>query len=197
VGRLSNVMKTLRIPVFASVLVLCSSVVAVSQRATYPAELRGYKVDRVAIETQNSSKTAVRSGELIRFGKVRVARVTPAGVNLELPIVVAPVKQKGQVDFLIFEDIVVNGTPVRIDEYHRQFELPNRKELILKEPLKFFVTLPNAMLAALGEWANSQEKWRVTGRIYVFGRYKKFLFNFKRTIPIELDLMITNPLKTS
>jgi hypothetical protein len=197
VGRLSNVMKTLRVPVFASVLVLCSSVVAVSQRATYPAELRGYKVDRVAIETQNSSKTAVRSGELIRFGKVRVARVTPAGVNLELPIVVAPVKQKGQVDFLIFEDIVVNGTPVRIDEYHRQFELPNRKELILKEPLKFFVTLPNAMLAALGEWANSQEKWRVTGRIYVFGRYKKFLFNFKRTIPIELDLMITNPLKTS
>jgi hypothetical protein len=189
-------MKTLRVPVFASVLVLCSSVVAFSQRATYPAELRGYKVDRVAIETQNSTKTAVRSDDLIRFGRVRLARVTPAGVNLELPIVVAPVKQKGQVDFLVFEDIVVNGTPVRIEEYHRQFELPNRKELILKEPLKFFVTLPNAMLAALGEWANSQEKWRVTGRIYVFGRYKKFLFNFKRTIPIELDLMITNPLKT-
>ena len=194
--RLSNVMKTLKVLIFTSALVLCSSVVAFSQRATYPAEIRGYKVDRVAVETQNSSKTAARSDELIRFGRVRVARVTPAGVNLELPIVVAPVKQKGQVDFLVFEDIVVNGTPVRIDEYHRQFELPNRKELILKEPLKFFVTLPNAMLAALGEWGNPQEKWRVTGRIYVFGRYKRFLFSFKRTVPIELDLMITNPLKT-
>lgn len=195
-GRLSNVMKTLRVPIFASILLVCSNVVAYSQRTTYPPELRGYKVDRVAVEPQNSSKTAVRSDQLIRFGKVRVARVTSAGVTLELPIVVAPVKQKGQVDFLVFEDIVVNGMPVRIDEYHRRFELPNRKELILKEPLKFFVTLPNAMLAALGEWANSQEKWRVTGRIYVFGRYKKFLFNFKRTVPIELDLMITNPLKT-
>ena len=189
-------MKTLRIAVFAAILVLSSSVVAFSQRTNYPTEIRGYKVDHVAVEIQNSGKTAARSDELIRFGKVRVARVTPAGVNLELPIVVPPVKQKGQVDFLVFEDIVVNGTPVRIDEYHRQFELPNRTELILKEPLKFFVTLPNAMLAALGEWANSQEKWRVTGRIYVFGRYKKFLFNFKRTVPIELDLLITNPLKT-
>jgi hypothetical protein len=180
----------------ASILVLCSSVVAFSQRATYPAELRGYKVERVRVETLGSGKTAAPSGDLIRFGKVRVAKVTPAGIKLELPIVVAPVKQKAQVDFLVFEDILVNGTPVHIDEYHRQFELPNRKELTLKEPLKFFVSLPNAMLAALGEWSNSQEKWRVTGRIYVFGRYKKFLFSFKRTVPIELDLMITNPLRT-
>ena len=141
-------------------------------------------------------KTAPGSNELIRFGKVRVARITRSGVNIELPIVVSPVKQKGQVDFLVFEDIVVNGTPVRIDEYHRQFDLPNRKELILKEPLKFFVSLPNAMLAAIGEWVNSQEKWRVTGRIYVFGRYRKFLFSFKRTIPVELDMTIQNPLKT-
>ena len=189
-------MKTLRVPFFTLILVGCSSVVAFCQQATYPAELRGYKVDRVAVEALNSSKIAVRPDQLIRFGKIQVARVTPAGVTLELPIIVAPVKQKGQVDFLVFEDIVVNGMPVRIDEYHRRFELPNRKELILKEPLKFFVTLPNAVLAALGEWAKSQEKWRVTGRIYVFGRYKKFLFSFKRTVPIELDLLITNPLKT-
>jgi hypothetical protein len=189
-------MKMLRALVFALVLVVCSPVGAFSQRATYPAELRGYKVEHVTVETKGSSETAVGSGELIRFGEVRVARLTPAGVNLEMPIIVAPVRQKGQVDFLVFEDIVVNGMPVRIDEYHRQFELPNRTELALKEPLKFFVSLPNAMLAALGDWANSQEKWRVTGRIYVFGRYKKFLFSFKRTVPIELDLMISNPLKT-
>ncbi len=186
-------MKTLGVPVRALLLVLLGPVVAFSQQTPYPAELRGYKVERVAMETLNS---APGSTELIRFGKIRVARITRSGVNIELPIVVSPVKQKGQVDFLVFEDIVVNGTPVRIDEYHRRFDLPNRKELMLKEPLKFFVSLPNAMLAAIGEWVNSQEKWRVTGRIYVFGRYKKFLFSIKRTIPVEFDMTIQNPLKT-
>ena len=185
-----NVMQARRSPVLAVFLTLLSPVIALSQRPAYPAELRGYKVERLAVDI------APGSAEWIRFGKVRVGRVTGARVNMELPIVVSPVRQKGQVDFLVFEDIVVNGTPVRIDEYHRQFNLPNRKELILKEPLRFSVSLPNAMLAAIGEWANSQEKWRVTGRVYVFGRYKKFLFSFKRTIPVELDMTIQNPLKT-
>ena len=118
-------MKPRGVPTLAILLALFSPAVAFSQRTPYPAELRGYKVERVAGDTL---KTAPGSNELIRFGKVRVARITRSGVNVELPIVVSPVKQKGQVDFLVFEDIVVNGTPIRIDEYHRQFDLPNRKE---------------------------------------------------------------------
>jgi hypothetical protein len=176
-------------------LLFLTAELSFSQTPTYPAELRGYKVERT-IETRNAPNTSTPSQELIRFGKVRVARVTSKGVNLEIPIIVAPVKQKGQVDFLVFENIVVNGMRVRIDEYHRQFELPTKNELVLNEPLKFFVTLPSAILATIGEWVNSLEKWRVTGRVYVFGRYKKFLFTFKRTVPVELDLMIKNPLKT-
>jgi hypothetical protein len=50
-------------------------------------------------------------------------------------------------------------------------------------------------LAALGEWTDSKETWRITGLVYVFGKYKKFLFPFKRAIPVELDLMIHNPLR--
>jgi hypothetical protein len=38
--------------------------------------------------------------------------------------------------------------------------------------------------------------WPVTGRVYVFGRFKKFLFSFKRVVPVELSLTLPNPLKS-
>jgi len=51
--------------------------------------------------------------------------------------------------------------------------------------------------AALDEWSNSKETWPITGRVYVCGKFKKFLFTFKRCVPVDLDLTIRNPLKGS
>ncbi len=176
----------------------------VRSQQTYPNEVRGYKVERAAVQLKknSSSKTQPTSqthgsnpDDLIRFGQPKVVKVTPFGVKLEIPVVVSPVTQKGKVDFLLFDNVVVNGTPVEIEEYNHSFSLPNKKDLVLDHPLKFTVNVSNAVWAAIGEWANSRERWLVTGRVYVFGRYKKFLFTFKRTIPVELNLTIRNPLK--
>ena len=52
-----------------------------------------------------------------------------------------------------------------------------------------------ALLGALDEWRESKETWPVTGRVYVFGHFKKFLFKFKRVVPVELNLSLPNPLK--
>ncbi len=134
---------------------------------------------------------------LITLGKPQLARVTPLGVTFEVPIVVAPVKQSGRIDFLLFEDMVVNGRSVEIDEYHRAFDLPNKQPLTLREPLRFYIYLPGALLAAVDEWSNSQETWPVTGRIYVFGKFKKGWFSFKRCIPVELNVTIRNPLRSN
>jgi len=182
-----------------------------TQAPNYPKEIRGYKVERAAVEmkrgqdtkngkkndkkSDNSAPAETNPDSLIRFGEPELARVTPLGIRLEIPIVVAPVTQKGHVDFLMFEDMVVNGIPVRIDEYRREFDLPNKDDLVLDKPLKFTVNLPNAMLGVLGEVIDSKETWRVTGRVYVFGHFKKFLITFKRTIPVELNLTIRNPLR--
>ena len=187
------------IPAIFATLILGSQLLA-GQQPNYPKELRGYKVERAAVEMKkqqedNSQPFASNPDTLIRFGEVSLASVTPFGVNLEIPIIVAPVKQKGHVDFLVFEDMIVNEIPVKIDEYHRGFDLPNKHDLVLREPLRFTVNLPNAMLAALGEWIDSRETWHITGRVYVFGKYKKFLFTFKRTIPVELNLNMRNPLR--
>jgi hypothetical protein len=187
-------------------LLLLAAAGAVAQQTSvraYPKEIRGYKIERAKVEIKPRDETTEArranvsddADALIQFGEPRVARVTPLGITLEVPITVAAVKQGGHVDFLTFEEMTVNGTPVSIDEYDHPFELPNKKALTLREPIRLFISAPRVILGALDEWGNSKETWPVTGRVYVFGRFKKFLFKFKRAVPIELSLSLTNPLR--
>ena len=194
----------------ACVLLLACAIGAYAQSRTYPKEIRGYKVERTSVDIKKSgNKTRARKigkedesssdsdvDELIQFGQPRLDRVTPLGITFEVPIVVAPVKQSGHIDFLLFEDMIVNGQPVEIDEYHRDFDLPNKKALILREPVSVYIYLPRALLTAVDEWNNSKQTWPVKGRVYVFGKFKKSLFSFKRCIPVELNLTMHNPLRT-
>ena len=206
-----------------AVLILICGLTVFSQTHTYPKEIRGYKVERAAVELKhtrqklrpllrtaksssdnpsagnNSNHTQQTSAsnvdQLITFGRPGLARVTPLGITIDIPIVVAPIKQSGHVDFLLFEDMTVNNHSVEIDEYHRAFDLPNKRSLTLREPLRFFISTPVAALAAVDEWSNSKETWPVTGRVYVCGKFKKFLFSFKRCVPVELGLAMRNPLR--
>ena len=202
------------------VLALVGVTTVLPQTRTYPKEIRGYKVERTVVEMKKPETKSPKSGndngrtrndgadksdsaansaedvdELIQLGKPQLARVTPLGITFEVPIIVSPIKQSGHVDFLVFEDMVVNGTSVNIDEYHRAFDLPNRQPLTLREPLRFYIYLPSAMLAALGDWSETKETWPINGRVYVFGKFKKGLFSFKRVVPVELNLTMRNPLK--
>ena len=183
----------------------------------YPRELRGYKVERAVIEirrpdekqtkpvndntqaenannSQASGQPRSDGDRLIQLGKPQLARVTPLGITFEIPIVVAPVKPSGHVDFLLFEGMTINGTSVDIDEYHRAFDLPNKKSLTLPEPLSVYLKLPTAVLAAIDEWSNSKETWPVAGRVYVCGKFKKSILSFKRCVPVEINTAIQNPL---
>ena len=180
-----------------------------AQDRTYPDKIRGYKVERAVIQIKppaaapgaNNNGTPANSvndpgiDKLITFGKPSLAQVTPLGVTFEVPIVVAPVTQSGKVDFLVFENIEVNGRAVKIADYNHGFHLPDSKPLVLKDPLSIYVYLSGALLAAIGEWSDSKESWPVTGRVYVFGQFKKGLFSFKRCVPVEIDLTMRNPFR--
>jgi hypothetical protein len=195
-------------------LVSCATTV-LPQTRTYPKEIRGYKVERTVIEVKkpdprnqksdssgsevvNLAGPATSEGDvdaLIQLGTPQLARVTPLGITFEVPIIVAPIKQSGHVEFLVFEDMEINGTSVDINEYHHAFDLPNKQPLTLGDPLRIYIHLPSALLAALGDWSDSKETWPVTGRVYVFGKFKKSMFSFKRVVPVELNLTMQNPLK--
>lgn len=174
---------------------------ALAQTRTYPDKIRGYKVERTVVEMKkpdgqlNGASSDSDVDSLIKLGDPKVARMTPLGITFEVPIVVAPVKQSGHVDFLVFEDMNINGRSVDIDEYQHEFELPNKKPATLGSPLRIYIYLPSALLAAIGEWTESKDTWPVTGRVYVFGKFKKSIFNFKRVVPVELNMTMRNPLK--
>ena len=218
-------------PKISSAAIICFSLVALcfSQTPDYPKEIRGYKVERTAVElksrenqkvakstqrtaTANNNSSAASTAtlptptavatpaepnvdQLITFGTPALARVTPLGITLNMPVVVAPIKQSGHVDFLLFEDMTVNQHSIEIEEYRRGFDLPTKKPLTLREPLRFFISLPTAAVAAIDEGVNSKEMWPVTGRVYVCGKYKKFVFSFKRCVPVDLNATMKNPLR--
>ena len=170
----------------------------------YADEIRGYKVERVRVEIKQSPDSGTGDQgagtppdvhALIQFGEPRIVKTTPQGMTLEVPLTLAAVKQAGQVHFLTFEDMIVNGVPVTVEDYDYRFNLPNKQSVRLAEPIRIFVTTANAMLGALGEWGKPKELWPVTGRVYVFGRFKKYFFSFKRVVPVELNLTLPNPLK--
>ncbi|HYW73018.1 MAG TPA: hypothetical protein VE961_18470 [Pyrinomonadaceae bacterium] len=185
------------------------SFICAAQARKYPDKIRGYKVERTVVEVKRpaakTSATPAPNGQtapddstvdqLISLGTPELARVTPLGITFEVPVVVAPVTQSGKVDFLVFEDMEINGRPVDISEYEHSFQLPNNKPSTLKNPLRISIHLPSALLAAIGEWTESKDTWPVTGRIYVFGKFKKGPFSFKRCVPVELNLTMRNPLK--
>ena len=218
-------------PKISSTAIICSSLVALcfSQTPDYPKEIRGYKVERTAVElksrenqkvakstqrtvTANNNSSVASTAtlppptaaatpaepnvdQLITFGTPSLARVTPLGITLNMPVVVAPIKQSGHVDFLLFEDMTVNQHSIDIEEYRRGFDLPTKKPLTLREPLRFVISLPTAAVAAIDEGVNSKEMWPVTGRVYVCGKYKKFVFTFKRCVPVDLNATMKNPLR--
>jgi hypothetical protein len=169
----------------------------------YPNEMRGYKLERVHVEIkqpdakqrEGSTRPAPDVEALIQFGDPHLLKTTALGMVLEVPITLAAVKQQGQVHLLTFEDMVVNGIPVTVEDYDYRFNLPNQRSVRLAEPIHIFISTANAMRGALGEWSKPKENWPVTGRVYVFGRFKQYFFSFKRVVPVELSLTLPNPLK--
>ena len=197
-------------------LVLMSAIVAAGQvrnesakSDALPKEIRGYKIHRAQVELkkpkESDKKKPDRKSEtdeydedeplLIRLGEAQLVSSTPLGVTFDVPVVLAAVKQQGDVDRLVFEDMRINDTPVSLEDYVHPFKLPNKEPLSLAPPVRIFVSTPQALLRTVDELLNSKEVWQVTGRIYVCGHFKKYLLKFKRAVPVEVQTSINNPLK--
>lgn len=164
-----------------------------------PGEIRGYKVHRAKINVQNtaSGQTPKETDATVSLGDPVPIEVSTAGVIFEIGGEIAPLKKGGQVDFLSFQDFRINGLRVGIEEYKNSFELSKDRPIKLPQPLRISVGFGQAMFGALQEWRDSREFWQVTGRVFVFGRFKKFGFKFKRVIPVDVNLQIKNPLKSN
>lgn len=166
-----------------------------------PKEVRGYKVERAQVQVKKP-KPPEKGGPvideelLVRLGEAKLVSVSPLGVTFEVPVILSPVKQSGKIDRLVFENMRVNDTPVTIDDYEYPFALPNKEPLSMLPPIRVFVSSPRVVLGTIDELLNSRDVWPVTGRVYVCGHFKKFLFTFKRAVPVDLQSSVNNPLRT-
>lgn len=178
-----------------------------------PKEVRGYKVHRASIEMKQPPPQTVTDGRkrrasdspereydereplLLKLGEARLVDVSPLGVTFDVPVIVEPVKQSGEIDRLVFENMMVNDIPVTIADHVRKFKLPNKEPLTLMPGIRVFVSTPQAVVRTIDELLSSRSTWPVTGRVYVCGHFKKYFLKFKRAVPVEINARVRNPIR--
>ncbi|MEZ5428697.1 MAG: hypothetical protein R2747_20795 [Pyrinomonadaceae bacterium] len=164
-----------------------------------PDKIRGYKVQRakIAVKTADqrpeNPENEAKEDAFVTIDGPELKSLSLTGLTFELTAELDSVEQSGEVDFLTFHDFRVNGLKVDIEEYGESFKFEKNQTIKLPKPFEIFLSAPQTLLGALGEITDSKEKWRVTGRVFVFGRFKKAGFKFKRVVPVEIDIMIKNP----
>lgn len=184
---------------FLMMLFFFCSFVFTADAQNLPDKIRGYKVHKKDVNVKDMDKEDKAAKDIsvtVEFDEPEVGGVGVTGVTLELGGEITVFGQSGTVDFITFKDFVVNDVDVDIDEYSDSFDFKKSDTFVLKKPIEIFVSHPQTIGGIFGEVTDSKDKWRVTGRVFVFGRFNKMGFKFKRVIPVDIDMLINNPLKS-
>lgn len=193
--------KYLRLSAYIGGLILFSF--HFSNAQNLPKEIRGYKVQKVDISVKNAGEKPEakdKKSDLQAFVTVsepELVDVSLTGVTFEISATIDALEESGTIDFLTFNDFRVNGLKVEIEEYKESFNFKKGEKIILPKPIEIFVGATQTLIGAVKEASDSKEEWTVTGRIFVFGQFKKSFLKFKRVVPIEINLKIKNPLRNN
>ena len=186
-------------PVIFQLIILFTAFSAFTINAQeLPEKIRGYKIynAKISIKTENDRSVEPDESEaLVRIGDPEFADISLTGITFELTAEIDPTGHSGTVDFLMFRDFRVNGLEVEIEEYKESFSFKKNQTISLPKPVKIFIGTGNAVSGALKESRESKADWTITGRVFVFGKFKKLGFKFKRVVPVDIDIKIPNPVK--
>lgn len=160
-----------------------------------PKKIRGYTVHREKITVVSPPEGSGVAGPQVAAGKAGISDVALTGLTFELPLSFNAPEQSGKVDFLAFHDFRVNGIPVKIEEFEQPFSFRRNDVVELPSPVSVFLPTRQLIKAVWNEMRESKEDWKVEGRVFVFGRFRKFGFYHKRVIPIDIELFIKNPIR--
>lgn len=190
----SSITKRRLISAFISLFVFSSTIFP----QDYPDKIRGYKVynTKISIKTPSEKSPANSDTEaIVKIGEPQLNDISLTGITLEVSAEIEGADQNGKIDFVTFSDFKVNGLDVEIEEYKKPFELKKGEKVVLSKPVKMFIGANQALRGAFKEFKESKKEWTVTGKIFVFGKFKRFGFSFKRVIPLDVNLKIENPVK--
>lgn len=178
------------------VLLIFLSTAAISQ--DLPNKIRGYKVyaDRISVSTVGSSETS-KADASVKIGDPVLVEAGLTGITFELPAEVLAAKQSGKVDFFTFHEVKINGIAVDVEEYRHPFTFKKGEKLNLPKPARISLPVTGIVQAAWQEMRDPKMDWTVTGRVFVFGRFRRFGMYHKRVVPVDFAITIKNPLRTN
>ena len=130
----------------------------------------------------------------VTIGDPSVSDISLTGLTLEVPAEIIASGQSGRVDFLTFQNFRVNGLTVQVEEYTESFEFKKEQILELPAPAKIYLRADRILRGAWKEMNESKDEWTITGRIFVFGKFRKMGMSFKRVVPVDISIKIKNPL---
>jgi hypothetical protein len=176
---------------FAIMTVLAAS--AWSQEL--PPKIRGYSVHKASIEiSQGPVLRPPGAAASVSLGEPVLKTVSPGGISLEIPLAFEAAGQSGKVDFVSFRDLEVDGIAVRIEEFRHPFSFAKGERTELPAPAEVFIPTAQLLRVAYSELRETKKVWNVTGRAFVFGRFRKFGLLHKRVVPIDINITVKNPL---
>ncbi|MEZ5308403.1 MAG: hypothetical protein R2684_14760 [Pyrinomonadaceae bacterium] len=172
--------------IFLCVFVFCGALFG----QDLPDKIRGYKVQKADVSINGSGKGKAVE---VRIGEPEIKSISLTGVEFALPAEMSISDQSGRVDFLSFKGFEVNGIAVEIDEYRDSFNFQRDEKLSLPKPVSIRLGAFGVLKGAMREIRDQKACWRVAGRVFVFGKFKKLGFSFKRVVPVDVDILIPNP----
>lgn len=164
-----------------------------------PSKIRGYKVYDAKVAVTNANGSLIekdRSDAMVRILDPAITGISLSGAVFEIGAEITAVNQSGKVDFMTCRDLRVNGVPIEIEEYTHPFAFKEGEKITLPKPATISVKTANIAKAAYKELVDPKKDWSVTGTVFVFGKFRRFGFSFKRVVPVKIDLMIRNPLSS-
>ena len=165
---------------------------------TLPDKIRGYKVENVALKISHTILAGNKFPDdfdlYIQLTKPKISMRGLLSASVDVGADMVSMKQSGAIDFVSFHDIRVNGIAMEIDEYSVPMAFKKGVRSSLPKPVTAKLNFVGAAKGAFKELTDSRDQWRVTGIAFVFGKFKKFGFTFKRVVPIKIDMLVKNPL---
>ena len=130
-----------------------------------------------------------------RLGEPELVDIGLSAATIEVGAEITAGEQAGRVDFLTFQDFRIGGIPVEIDEYEHPFLFKKNQIVTIPKPIRVSFSMFSVPKAVYKELTDRPNELDVTGTVFVFGRFKKMGFEFKRVIPVRIDIKIKNPLR--
>jgi len=190
---IKTIKKNLRLSVFIYGLFFTPSACA----QDLPKEIRGYKVHTAKISVRNQIEKTDKQDKsevFVKVGEPYLIDVSLLGITFGISAEINSSEQSGTIDFIMFRDFRVNHLAVEIKEYKEFFTFKKNQLVVLPKPFEIRLSAAQTLRGARSELKKSEAEWTVTGKVFVFGRFKKSFLKFKRVVPIEINLKIKNPL---